>query len=268
MLFVGTDGKDSIEGTKSADIIYGGSGNDSLIGRGGADTIYDGLGNDKVKGGRGDDTFFNIGGDKDKFNGGMGVDTLIDNYTGQLPETTGKIVLDLESGVRFDKADSSNQDTIVSIENWTFIGDQNVKATGDANDNVLTSDKGEDVLKGGDGDDTLSGGANSDRLLGGDGDDTLHGGTGRDKLFGNDGADTFIFLEGDGKDVIKDYSDAEDQILIDVAYYDTGDSIAEFLGKVGAIDGSDAVLTFSDGHSLTIKGVSSLTTLTNNIDFI
>jgi Ca2+-binding RTX toxin-like protein len=46
-------------------------------------------------------------------------------------------------------------------------------------------------------------------VQGGAGDDMLSGGAGNDNLFGQAGIDTFIFADGDGIDVIRDFETGE-----------------------------------------------------------
>ncbi|MEL7062429.1 MAG: DUF4751 family protein, partial [Bacteroidota bacterium] len=65
-----------------------------------------------------------------------------------------------------------------------------------------------------DGNDILSGGAGNDKLFGETGDDLLNGGLGNDELKGGAGADTFVFASlSDGIDIIKDFSQAENDII-------------------------------------------------------
>ena len=62
-----TAGNDTLSGTATSDLIFGGPGNDKLSGRGGRDDLYGGTGNDVLNGGPG----------KDKLIGGKGTDTCI-----------------------------------------------------------------------------------------------------------------------------------------------------------------------------------------------
>ena len=80
-----------------------------------------------------------------------------------------------------------------------------------------------DVIKGGNGHDSLRGKAGNDRLFGESGDDDLKGGSGNDKLkggAGNDvlktesGRDVLVFGNRDGVDVIKDFDNGSDKILV------------------------------------------------------
>jgi Ca2+-binding RTX toxin-like protein len=54
-------------------------------------------------------------------------------------------------------------------------------------------------------------------LIGGDGDDVLNGGAGDDFLFGQAGADRFVFDDGYGRDVVKDFTPDTD--LIDLSQH-------------------------------------------------
>jgi Ca2+-binding RTX toxin-like protein len=51
----------------------------------------------------------------------------------------------------------------------------------------------------------LDGNEGDDRIMGGTGDDTISGGTGNDLLIGGAGLDIFIYRDGDGSDLIKDF---------------------------------------------------------------
>ena len=102
---------------------------------------------------------------------------------------------------------------------------------GTLNNDVLTGTDGKDIIRGFDGTDTLQGGAGNDtlfgnnrpdKLVGGAGDDLLVGGSGDDSLDGGIGNDTlqgqgndfFVLREGDGTDVILDYREGSDRLLL------------------------------------------------------
>lgn len=76
---------------------------------------------------------------------------------------------------------------------------------GDGND-LLRGGDGRDVLNGENGDDTLNGGAGNDTLTGGNGRDLFIGGTGNDTLNFDANQDTFVYISGDGIDVVKQFS--------------------------------------------------------------
>jgi Ca2+-binding RTX toxin-like protein len=84
-VFVGTSGRDTIDGTTDPDWINGEGGNDLLRAHGGGDTIIGYTGNDRIYGGKGTDYLYggsgndeiHGGGDKrtDHIDGGTGNDT-------------------------------------------------------------------------------------------------------------------------------------------------------------------------------------------------
>ncbi len=99
---------------------------------------------------------------------------------------------------------------------------------GDAGDDVLKGEGGDDVVYGGAGKDTVRGHAGDDTLFGDAGDDVLEGYQGNDTLFGGDGLDILkggagadaFGAGGDGiADVIRDYSAAEGDVLLNGAYW-------------------------------------------------
>ena len=73
LLFAGTAGADTINGTDLADTIHGGAGADTLSGRGGDDTLDGGSGNDALNGEAGNDSYL--------FARGSGQDTVSDYDT-------------------------------------------------------------------------------------------------------------------------------------------------------------------------------------------
>jgi len=112
--------------------------------------------------------------------------------------------------------------SLSALEAHVIIGDENA--------NILTGSSGNDRILAGAGGDTLNGGAGDDGLEAGGGDDNLFGGVGNDLLlgdFGNDrldggpgmdraeggpGADTFVFNQGDGQLLIRDFHPGIDKL--------------------------------------------------------
>ncbi len=118
-------------------------------------------------------------------------------------------------------------------------GDDRMRARG--GDDTVKGQAGADTLNGGAGDDLLRGGADSDRILGaaggdrlfgqrgddklrgGGGDDALRGGAGADSLWGQAGddeltggagRDRFFFRPGGGDDLVTDFTQGADRIVI------------------------------------------------------
>jgi Ca2+-binding RTX toxin-like protein len=98
-------------------------------------------------------------------------------------------------------------------------------------------------------DDSLSASVNRDILIGRGGDDTLNPGPGKDVMIGGGGFDIFVFGEGYGKDVIRDF-DADGgvgaQDLIDATFADVIDTRQK---------NGNTILDFGDGDTLTLVGV-------------
>jgi Ca2+-binding RTX toxin-like protein len=152
------------------------AGDDVIRGGAGDDTLSAWIGNDEVYAGAGNDTIINTGGE-DHFDGGEGVDTLITDLSQSVKDRLG---LSLDFDIVFDltaedphmrhyavKPDGTDYawDEIYSIENYTLIGDFDVKLTGDDQANILVSDMGDDVIRGGAGTDLVEGGAGDDTIV-------------------------------------------------------------------------------------------------------
>ncbi|MEM6502909.1 MAG: hypothetical protein AAF685_13845 [Cyanobacteria bacterium P01_C01_bin.89] len=102
-------------------------------------------------------------------------------------------------------------DTIVGAD---IDGDGRQWLNGSSGDDLIFGNLDRDVLTGGPGNDSLFGGRGDDFLRGADGDDLLAGDRGDDTLQGNDGADGFVLAEGFGSDVILDFEDGSDRLLL------------------------------------------------------
>ncbi|THD82136.1 calcium-binding protein [Aliigemmobacter aestuarii] len=85
---------------------------------------------------------------------------------------------------------------------------------GGAGNDVLKGGIGRDRLEGRLGADLLEGMSGSDTLLGGSANDRLNGGGGNDTMTGGAGADRFIYKVNSGSDVITDFEDGVDRIVI------------------------------------------------------
>ena len=79
---------------------------------------------------------------------------------------------------------------------------------------TLFGNQGDDRLFGDLGGDTLYGGQGNDAIDGGDGDDLLGGDLGTDTLTGGGGSDRFILRAGAGADLVTDYADGTDQLVL------------------------------------------------------
>ena len=123
-----------------------------------------------------------------------------------------------------DKSPYSAADTVGGID--ASQRTKKIQITGNANNNSIIGGKGVDTLNGGDGADTLKGGVGNDILSGGSGDDV------------------FLVADGEGNDVINDYT--------------TGDKVKLTSGKVSNIKvkNNDVILTIGKSK-LTLKNAKS-----------
>ncbi|SJM35142.1 calcium-binding protein [Mesorhizobium delmotii] len=222
---IGTPTDDNIPGTENADTIDGLAGNDTINGFGGEDEIIGGDGNDTLLGGD----------DSDVFRGGPGNDTI--NGEGEFDDIwyadeggPNGVTVDLAAGTATDTFGGT--DTLVSIGG---IAGSNFADTlrGDADDNIIRSFRGNDIVDGRGGNDeahytndtnlisvavnlatgtaveTYANGTSTDTLIsierirGSLGNDSLTGDDGNNRIRGIAGNDTID--GGAGRDMT-DYS--------------------------------------------------------------
>lgn len=153
-----------------------------------------------------------------------------------------------------------------------FGGSGSDQMYGDFGNDTLAGDSGADMLNGGYGEDALNGGGGRDKLLGGSEKDVLSGGAGRDKLLGQGGADTlnggagddvmsgnggaddFIFKNGFGKDIIKDFNATNNAEDIDLRGVSQIKNFNDLKNNHMERDGSDVIIT-QGNNSITLEDV-------------
>ncbi|KAA1052521.1 calcium-binding protein [Azospirillum argentinense] len=215
-----------INGAAGDDLLVGSAFDDTLRGDAGDDTLFGGAGNDVLVGGGGDNVLFGGAGDDRLYvdtqtaslDGGDGNDTVYARYSGG-------VTLDLSASIELFNG-SVGSDTVTAVNASSAVeligGDGDDSLTGGVYADSLRGDNGNDWLDGGDGDDTLSGGNGNDWLCGGGGNDTLSGGSGNDTLvggFGDDslvggsGADLFVFSNGGGNDILRDFNAGQGDLI-------------------------------------------------------
>jgi Ca2+-binding RTX toxin-like protein len=276
-------GNDFINSDDGNDVIFGGSGNDTIDEWDGNDLVYAGAGDDLVELSVGNDTIFlddgndtinvwdNVG--QNVISGGAGTDR-IDFQTWQ--STTGTVVTYTGNGAgsfsHFAGATTASFTEIEQISGSDFNDSFNASATtigvnldGEAGNDLLTGGSGADTLTGGDGNDTINGGTGNDVLDAGAGNDILNTSLGNDTLTTGDGADTIILTVAGGADRITDFNmtrvdgRAVDQIDVSDLTTPTGGPIRWRDVTVTDTNGNgtgDAVLTFANGESIILEGVS------------
>ena len=118
---------------------------------------------------------------------------------------------------------------------------------------------------GGAGNDTMFGNAQGNVLKGGRGLDILVGSVGADRLSGGAGADGFIFVAGDGRDVVTDFTKAVDVISLGSDLWG-GSALtgAQVLTRFASIQAGNLVFDFGTDE-LTLQHVSSLAGMVDRI---
>ena len=140
---------------------------------------------------------------------------------------------------------------------------------GDAGNNKIIGTADSDELFGKAGNDELFGLAGRDKLDGGRGDDTLEGGAGADELRGGGGADTFVFKPGSGRDIVFDFQDDVDTIVIDSAYgFDSVRELLKFCSSSGGDSAIDLSRTGADAPRIILLGVDNFRDLADDIVII
>lgn len=203
---------------------WGNSLDNQLIGDAGANHLYGYAGNDSIDGGLGNDTMV----------GGLGDDIYVVSQPGDV------VAENLNQGT--DLVQSSITYTLGNnVENLTLTGVANINGTGNALNNLITGNDGDNILDAGIdtalGSNTLVGGLGNDSLNAGLGNDCLDGGAGNDSLTAGNGSNTLIGSIGD-----------------DTLVSGTGNDTLD------AGDGNDS-LTAGDGNNSLIGGIGNDTLL-------
>ncbi|SCZ71422.1 intein C-terminal splicing region [Epibacterium ulvae] len=227
----GSNYADRLYGDDQANTFYGLDRNDTIYTRDGDDTVWGGTGNDVIGGGNGDDSL----------SGGHAYDTL---YGG--------------SGDDYISGDGHRDELYGGDGNDALFGGLDRDTLyGGSGDDYISGDEHRDELYGGDGNDALFGGYDRDTLYGGGGDDTLQGGA---------GADVFVFENGFGSDVIKDFDASFSAEHINLSGVSAITSFGDLQFNHLSQSGNDAVISDGNGNTIRLEGVS-ISTLSAD-DFI
>jgi Ca2+-binding RTX toxin-like protein len=228
----GGDGNDSITGSltvnsSAADSLFGGVGNDTLVDLGGFKNRLDGgEGNDSLLGGAGTDTL--VGGTgRDTLNSGAGADSLVGDAEDfiSVEGNTGGLTVNLAT-LRIINDVAEQTSTLKGLFGGVLGG------------------SGNDSILGNTGNNTLIGNGGADRIDGADGNDLIQGGAGNDTLIGSIGADTIS------------YADTTTGVTVNLADGRGGstangfnDSIAGFEAAIGS-SGADSLVGTAASESL------------------
>ena len=122
----------------------------------------------------------------------------------------------IEEGTGNDTIDRSEANDIFgSVEDDALFGGQDSdRLFGNGGNDILSGGDGEDKLYGKSGNDALFGNRGRDFLVGGGGNDFLDGGNDKDTLIGGMGEDSFVIQNRLGRDIIVDYMDGTDILVL------------------------------------------------------
>ena len=240
---VGSSASDSLNGGNGRDVLRGGKGDDTLIGGADADIfIYNnGDGNDVITDytdkdivsiagssyytqSSGDDIILMIGEGsitlKDASDIKLSIIGVRETVSSDLIYNSDKTAVTLAATFEgtLNSTDYDSTIKVIDASNVTqkigIVGNNLANTIyGASKADVIYSGAGKDSIFGNAGKDSIFGENGADYLDGGVGADTLVGGKGNDTLTGGNGKDVFLYSNGDGNDVITDYS-VDDKIKL------------------------------------------------------
>lgn len=146
-----------------------------------------------------------------------------------------------------------------SGKDLVYAGSSSDTVYGESGSDTLYGGSGNDRMDGGSSNDALFGESGRDSLVGGQGEDYLVGGAGDDVLTGDGGSssqDTFFYDSNFGDDIITDFDLSDDTLEIKANINGTSiASPADLAPFVSEVSGS-AVISFANGDSITLQGIS------------
>lgn len=247
---------EGFEGGSSADTVFGNAANNTLNGNSGNDVLRGNTGNDTINGGAGADDLYG-GSGNDDVNGGTGSDEIVgssgrDDLRGEDGND------DIEGGSEADELrGQAGEDELWGNEGGDYI-------SGGSGDDRLFGGAARDFMYGGQDDDRIAGEDGSDRLYGQSGDDYLIGGADTDWLYGGTGEDQFLFGENFDKDLVRDFENNVDTILINDNLWSGTKTVQDVLDDYAVRDGADVVFDFGNGDILIVEN-TNFSALSNDI---
>ncbi|MGM4884618.1 calcium-binding protein [Rhizobium sp. 62_C5_N11_2] len=243
-----TSGNDVITGFNAADIINAGAGNDTINAGDGNDTITGGIGNDTIDSGWGNDTIY--------YSRGDGNETISDSG---MWDTDDRLVLSGINPGDVTLVRNGNDVTLVIAESAAGAGDGgSILLQGNLNEYYQS---GLEKIVFADGTiwtraDMLThiaytgGTVGNDIITGSSAADVLRAGLGNDTLKGGAGSDAYIYLAGDGNDIIDEPTSGTDS---DVLRLD--DLLkSQVLFARSTTSASDLIITvLATGETITLK---------------
>ena len=208
--------------------------NDLIIGEGSSSGLDGLLGSDTIIGGFGDDTYrisVSNAGDFDRLLDSAGEDDFAD-----LSEFASAVRVDMTNpsvAVRTNDTATATGGTFRDMAE--MVGIENFRGTA-FNDHITGEGSGNEIEAGA-------------------GNDTIIGGGGNDGLLGQAGSDIFIFADGHGRDVIRDFDALDANEKIDLSGIAAITSFADLPGHRLSRDGADAVIDTGTGE-IRLTGVN------------
>ncbi|WP_035851728.1 Ig-like domain-containing protein [Deefgea rivuli] len=185
LVFAG-EGDDFVSGGWGNDVLDGREGNDQLFGEAGNDALLGGLGNDELSGGDDKDWLYGQDGN-DLLDGGEGADEM-DGGLGNdvyIVDNVGDVVIESANAGEDTVRTNLSYTLGDNVEHVSLFGKENLTATGNALDNRLVGNEGNN---------TLNGLAGADRMYGGKGNDLYYVDNSSDTVteFANEGVDSVM----------------------------------------------------------------------------
>ncbi|MEM8837211.1 MAG: calcium-binding protein, partial [Pseudomonadota bacterium] len=213
-------------------------GDHTIIGFAAEDTLAGGLGNDILNGGDDDDTYVYTRGDGDdiiegEIAGNGANDRLILHGIDPAGITVTFASTDIRLAIAESTPGANDGGLVILTGNLTEDGQLGVEEVHFDDGTVWTADYLRQVAT------PFVDNAGDDTFYGDTGDNQLIGGLGDDYLSGGDGSDTYIFVRGDGVDMIEDLGSGDTDRL-SIQGYTPGETI---LSNVPGTD--DVVVSFT-----------------------
>jgi Ca2+-binding RTX toxin-like protein len=282
---------DTLTGDGNDNVLSGLAGNDNLSGGDGNDVLIGGAGADVLNGGLGIDT-------ASYATSTSAVTVNLATPSSNTGDALGDTFTAIENITGGTAADNITGDANANVLDG---GAGNDTLNGGNGDDILIGGAGADALTGGSGIDTASyatatagvtanmttpaqntgdaagdtyntienllGSAFADTLRGDANANKIEGGAGNDTLTGNAGNDTFVFHAGFGLDTISDFSAGAaigNVIQVDASLFADFAAIQSHASQVG----SNTVITYDAGNTITLTGVSISALNANDFLFV
>jgi uncharacterized protein (TIGR01370 family) len=143
---------------------------------------------------------------------------------------------------------------------------------GGAGNDILEGAGDHDVLDGQSNDDKINGGKGNDQLIGGDGQDILLGAGGNDTLTGGAGSDQFVFGKRFGNDIVTDFQQGVDKLLLDdllwLEVWSLNLTNQQLVDRFGSLSGNVFTLNFGSDEVISFNVQPGFNPATLGLDIV